>query len=74
MDTVYEFTAYNTEKIYGWGSEEEARLYLDWLNQKREINQYGMAESDLTAEQADTLAIHLRDCLGDLGLIEAGDN
>lgn len=74
METTYEFTAYNNERIYGYGTENEASLYLGWLNRDREINLYEMAVSDLTDEQADTLAISLRDNLLDLDLIDSGDN
>lgn len=70
METTFEFTAYNTETLYGYGTEAEATLYVDWLNKDREINLYQMAESGLTDEQADTLAINLRDDLADLELID----
>lgn len=69
METTYEFTAYNTEKIYGYGTENEASLYLDWLNRDKEINLYEMSESNITSEQSDTWAINLRDNLLDLDLI-----
>jgi hypothetical protein len=74
METTYEFTAYNSEKIYGYGSEAEAQIYLKWLNRNRGVNQYEMVESDLTADQADDLAFNLRENLADLDLIESGDN
>jgi hypothetical protein len=74
METTYEFSAYNTETIYGYGTETEATQYLEWLNQDKEINLYEMGVSDLTDEQADTLAINLRENLADLDLIESGDN
>jgi hypothetical protein len=70
METTFEFTAYNTETLYRHGTEAEATLYLNWLNEDREINLYQMAESGLTDEQADTLAINLRDNLADLDLID----
>jgi hypothetical protein len=66
MEATYAFTAYNTETQYGYGTESEAAKYLAFLNQNREINLYEMGVSDLTDEQADTLAINLRDCLNDL--------
>lgn len=74
METTYEFTAYNTKTVYGYGSEDEAGLYLGWLNRDREINLYEMAKSSISQDEADTLAINLRENLGDLDLIEAGDN
>jgi hypothetical protein len=74
MEATYEFSAYNTETIYGYGTESEAATYLEWLNSGRERNQYEMAVSSLTDDQADTLAINLRENLADLDLIDAGDN
>ena len=66
METTYEFSAYNTESVYGFGSESEATQYLEFLNRGKEINLFEMAESSLTDEQADTLAVNLQDCLSDL--------
>lgn len=73
MEATYEFSAYNTESVYGYGTENEAAQYLDWLNKGREVNLFEMAVSGLTEDQADTLAINLRDNLADLDLIDAGD-
>ena len=42
----YEFTAYNTGDVYGYGSEEEAEKYCDLLNKDREINVYGYAVAE----------------------------
>jgi hypothetical protein len=44
MMTLYRFGAYNTEAVYGWGAENEADKYCDFLNRKREINVYGFEE------------------------------
>ena len=66
METTYAFTAYNTETQYGYGTEDEALKYCKFLNRDRENNCYQVYESDLTDEQADTLAFNLRDCLNDL--------
>jgi hypothetical protein len=66
METTYKFSAYNAESVYGFGTETEAAQYLDWLNKGREINLFEMAVSEPTDEQADTLAINLRDNLLDL--------
>jgi hypothetical protein len=74
METTYEFSAYNSEKLYGYGSQSDAQLYLKWLNKNREINQYEMAASSLTDEDANTLAFNLRENLADLDSIESGDN
>ena len=37
----YEFKAYNTGAIYGYGTESEAEKYCDYLNKGREINVFG---------------------------------
>lgn len=74
MEFVYKFTAYNTETIYGFGTEEEAITYQDWLNRDRQINLYERAVSELSDEQADTLAINIRENLNDLELIDSSDN
>ena len=65
MEATYAFTAYNTETQYGYGTENEAQQYLNFLNQDREINLYEMEVSGLTDELADTLAFNLRDGLND---------
>jgi hypothetical protein len=70
METTYEFSATNTDKLYGYGTRTEADTYLLWLNKHRKINYYKMIESNLNDEQADTLAFNLRVELADLGLIE----
>jgi hypothetical protein len=70
MELTYEFTANNKESIYGYGTEPEAGIYLEWLNRDRLIDLYQMSESGLTEEQADTLAINLCENLADLDLIE----
>lgn len=51
----YEFTAYNSEAIYGFGTEAEAAKYCDHLNKDREINVYAAspAEGD-DSEYCDT--------------------
>jgi hypothetical protein len=66
MEATYSFTAYNSEIQYAFGTESEAARYLKFLNRNREINLYQMEISDLTDEQADTLAFNLMDCLNDL--------
>jgi len=40
------FSAYNSEKLYGFGTRNEAQKYKDYLNRKREINHYYFAETD----------------------------
>lgn len=48
MEATYEFSADNTEKIYGYGTEREANLYLNWLNKDRKNNHYEMLLTNLT--------------------------
>lgn len=40
MEHWYEFTAYNTQKLYGYGPAFAADQYTDHLNKNREINHY----------------------------------
>lgn len=37
MLTLYKFSAYNTQAMYGWGDDTEAAAYCDFLNIGREI-------------------------------------
>jgi len=41
FNNLYKFTAYNSQALYGWGTEVEADQYADHLNRDREINVYG---------------------------------
>ena len=68
MEATYEFSAHNNESIYGYGTEEEASAYRDWLNKEREINLYEISVFGLTAERADTLTFNLRDDLAHLAI------
>jgi len=36
----FKFSAYNTESQFGYGTQEEAIEYLEYLNEDREINQF----------------------------------
>jgi hypothetical protein len=73
MEAIYEFSAHNSETVYGFGTEEEAAQYLEWLNQDKEIDLYEMCVSELTDDEAETLAVNLLDCLKDLDLVEYDD-
>ena len=42
----YEFTAYNSETIYSYGTESEADQYCDHLNTNRESNVYAASVAD----------------------------
>lgn len=44
MLTLYKFTAYNTQAMYGWGDDQEADAYCEHLNRNREINVYSWTE------------------------------
>lgn len=71
---VYEFLAGNSEAIYGLGTRYEAVLYLDWLNINRDINQYELAVSSITEDQADMLAFDLHEALLDLEILGCDDD
>lgn len=38
MEGFWKFSAYNTECCYGFGTELEAALWLDFLNKGKELN------------------------------------
>jgi hypothetical protein len=40
MENWFAFRAYNTQTLYGFGTEKEAGMYADHLNSSREINVY----------------------------------
>lgn len=52
MSKAYKFAAYNSQALYGWGTEAEAIAYADHLNRDREINVYCFAEVTDTDELA----------------------
>ena len=66
MLNLYKFTAYNSQTLYGWGSDAEADAYCDHLNRNREINVYSWA----VITDADEIA--LRDD-GETGVILADE-
>jgi hypothetical protein len=74
VDRVYEFTACQREIIYGYGTEAEARRYLGWLNRDRDINVYEMEVSNLSDDEADTLAMNLREWVLDVYSIEEAED
>lgn len=51
----FEFRAYNTQALYGFGTEAEADRYADALNEGREINVY--APYPLTEAEAIELCL-----------------
>lgn len=62
-DKIWQFSAYNTESIYGYGSRIDADEYLQWLNRDREIDLYEMCEFEMDEEKADRVAFELRETL-----------
>lgn len=52
MNNLYEFAAYNSQKMYGWGDDAEADAYCDHLNRDREINVYAWRQITDTDEIA----------------------
>jgi hypothetical protein len=40
MERWFLFTAYNSQPLFGFGTEQEADAYCDVLNRKRGVNQY----------------------------------
>ena len=72
METTYEFSGYNREKIYGYGTETVAKSYLDWINKNLTYNLYEMAVSDLPSNELEIVASDLSEDLA--YLIEAEKN
>lgn len=44
MLNLYKFSAWNTQAMYGWGDDDEAAKYCEFLNRSREINVYAFEE------------------------------
>lgn len=40
MEYIWQLSAYNSEFIYVYGTEEKMRGYLDYLNKYRDVNLY----------------------------------
>jgi hypothetical protein len=62
----YEFRAYNAQRLYGYGTQEEAYQYADRLNREREVCHF--VPYQLSEEQATKLgpaddAFNLEDAL-----------
>lgn len=64
MTGFFEFRAYNSQTIYGYGSERDASLYEDYLNRNREINHYGAYS--VSKYKAKELRLPYRDDVVDL--------
>lgn len=68
MLTLYKFSAYNTQAMYGWGDDTEAAAYCDFLNIGREINVYSYSEITDEDEIAkrDGDGVNLQDALQEI--------
>lgn len=70
MLSLYRFSAYNSQTEYGWGTEEEAGKYCDYLNRSREINVYGYREitdvDEIMKRDEDGEVINLADALNEI--------
>lgn len=63
--TTYAFTAYNAETLYGYGTEQQADCYLEWLNKNRG-DIWNVEVSGLTDEEAVDRYFNLSDEIGEL--------
>jgi hypothetical protein len=59
MESVFEFTAYNAETYYAYGTEREAIKYLAELNRDRDCNLYEMGASSISDVKAEMSAMYL---------------
>ncbi len=64
----FAFRAYNSQTIYGFGSDDEASQYADHLNANREVNlyaPYSLSEAEATELKLEdnTEAFNLDDAL-----------
>lgn len=70
MPTLYKFTAYNSQAMYGWGNDAEADTYCDRLNRDREINVYShsaITDADEIAEHdSNAEGVNLADALQEI--------
>jgi hypothetical protein len=69
MESMYKLTAYNAEAIYVFGTESEARDYLESLNADREVNHYeyeSLSDSEVT-EDIEAIAFNLSDYFAENG-------
>jgi hypothetical protein len=63
--STYAFTAHSAETLYGYGTENEAYCYLEWLNNNRG-DIWNVEVSGLTDEEAIDRCFNLADELGEL--------
>lgn len=70
MLTLYKFTAYNTQAMYGWGDDAEADAYCEFLNRNREINVYSWIEitdaAEIAKHDANGEGVNLADALQEI--------
>ena len=70
MLTLYKFSAYNTQAMYGWGDEAEAAAYCEHLNRDREINVFSYGEitdaDEIAKHEHNAEGVNLGDALSDI--------
>lgn len=54
-DRWFAFRAYNSQTLFGYGTEEEADLYADFLNTSRTYNVYGAYPVSADEDDAENL-------------------
>ncbi len=59
MEQWFAFRAFNSQTLYGFGTDEQADKYAEHLNQSREINVYGA--HPMTTDEAIELRVDKRD-------------
>lgn len=74
-DQWFAFKAYNSQTLYGFGSEHEASTFADWLNRGREINHYH--HTPVSSTEGEGMRLDARyDCVSladELGAIQQED-
>jgi hypothetical protein len=64
-DAWYQFAAYNSQAYYGYGCDDEAEFFEDYLNRGRDANLYHRTR--LTDKEAAELRLDDRDDTVNLG-------
>ena len=70
----FEFTAYNSQAVYGYGTKSEADKYCDHLNKGREVNVYGYGIAPWSNEDYSDDWNNLEDELAGIAEMEAEAN
>ena len=53
MERWFVFKAYNSQRLYGFGTDDEAERYVDLLNTDRAINHYAAYPYEPTGHEID---------------------